>query len=56
MKFSNLDHPLTNISSGKDRGLELGRLEARGLTAEVPGCKFLLSTEHNVSSTTVMMQ
>jgi hypothetical protein len=43
-----------NFNSGKDRGLELARLEARELTAKVLGYKFLLSTKHNISSTTVM--
>jgi hypothetical protein len=55
-KFLNLVHQIINFSSGKNRGLELERLEASGLTAEVPGYKFLLSTKHNISSTIVVTQ
>jgi hypothetical protein len=54
MKLLNLDHQLINFSFGKDKGLDLGRLGAGGLTAEVPGCKFLLSTKLNISSTIVV--
>jgi len=40
-KLSNPVHEIINFSSGTDKGLVLGRLEARGLTEIVPGFKFM---------------